>query len=172
MSAAQNGAAEGPGDSDKRQALYGALEPARHQQLYACMHAMPDALVVSSMPIYLISCTLKQKCQCPGQGDLTALWWAPVLAGLGARMKYLVDTPEVIWGCLDSRQWLAAAQRLLRASQARRCRSAQDIVYLGCLFMSPTSFGLALPRVKSERRVLAEGRYHCFWCTACRCMRA
>ena len=45
-------------------------------------------------------------------------------------MKYLVDTPEVIWGCLDSRQWLAAAQRLQRASQAnaRHCTLLQKIL--------------------------------------------
>lgn len=31
-------------------------------------------------------------------------------------MKYLVDTPEIIWGCLDAREFLAAARRLLHAS--------------------------------------------------------
>jgi hypothetical protein len=36
---------------------------------------------------------------------------------IGSRVKYLVDTPEVIWGCLDSRRYLEAARRLLRAHQ-------------------------------------------------------
>lgn len=39
-----------------------------------------------------------------------------VRAALGGRVKYLVDTPEIIWGCLDAREFLAAARRLLRAS--------------------------------------------------------
>ncbi len=41
-------------------------------------------------------------------------------AALGSRIKYLVDTPEIIWGCLDTREFLAAAQRLLRASEVHR----------------------------------------------------
>ena len=32
-------------------------------------------------------------------------------AALGGRVKYLVDTPEIIWGCLDAREFLAAARR-------------------------------------------------------------
>jgi hypothetical protein len=39
----------------------------------------------------------------------------PAPAALGSRIKYLVDTPEMIWGCLDSRQFLEAAKRFLRA---------------------------------------------------------
>ncbi|CAL8464776.1 g4311 [Coccomyxa elongata] len=38
------------------------------------------------------------------------------LYSLGGRVKYLVDTPEIIWGCLDAREFLAAARRLLCAS--------------------------------------------------------
>ena len=34
---------------------------------------------------------------------------------MGSRVKYLVDTPELIWGCLDGRQHLEAARRYLRA---------------------------------------------------------
>ena len=59
----------------------------------------------------MVRCSMRSS-----QGSLSR---SLALAALGARMKYLVDTPEVIWGCLDSRQWLAAAQRLLRASQVR-----------------------------------------------------
>lgn len=39
------------------------------------------------------------------------------LAAVGSRIKYLVDTPELIWGCLDSKQYLEAARRYLRAEQ-------------------------------------------------------
>jgi hypothetical protein len=31
-----------------------------------------------------------------------------------------VDTPEIIWGCLDTREFLAAAHRLLRASEVHQ----------------------------------------------------
>lgn len=39
----------------------------------------------------------------------------PCHAAVGSRVKYLVDTPEIIWGCLDSQQHLEAARRFLRA---------------------------------------------------------
>eukprot|EP00955_Chlamydomonas_euryale_P036204 350375-Chlamydomonas_euryale.AAC.4 len=39
----------------------------------------------------------------------------PCPAAVGCRVKYIVDTPEVIWGSLDSSQYLEAARRLLRA---------------------------------------------------------
>jgi len=32
---------------------------------------------------------------------------------VGSRVKYLVDTPEMIWGCLDLKDYQAAAQRFL-----------------------------------------------------------
>ena len=34
---------------------------------------------------------------------------------MGGRIKYLVDTPEVIWGFLDVRQYMDAGRRFLRA---------------------------------------------------------
>jgi hypothetical protein len=37
-------------------------------------------------------------------------------AAVGGRIKYLVDTPETLWGCLDAGSFLAAAHRFLRAS--------------------------------------------------------
>mmetsp|Transcript_34672 Transcript_34672/g.87742 ORF Transcript_34672/g.87742 Transcript_34672/m.87742 type:complete len:1232 (-) Transcript_34672:139-3834(-) len=37
------------------------------------------------------------------------------LYAIGGRIRYLVDTPEMIWGCLDSKQHLGAARRYLRA---------------------------------------------------------
>ena len=39
-------------------------------------------------------------------------------------MKYLVDTPELIWGCLDAREFLAAAHRLARAGIVHGCLMA------------------------------------------------
>ena len=38
------------------------------------------------------------------------------IAAVGGRIKYLVDTPETLWGCLDAGSFLAAAHRFLRAS--------------------------------------------------------
>ncbi|GIL55296.1 hypothetical protein Vafri_10857 [Volvox africanus] len=37
------------------------------------------------------------------------------LYAVGSRVKYLVDTPELIWGCLDARRYLDASRRFLRA---------------------------------------------------------
>lgn len=37
-------------------------------------------------------------------------------AAVGGRIKYLIDTPETLWGCLDAGSFLAAAHRFLRAS--------------------------------------------------------
>ena len=33
------------------------------------------------------------------------------VAAIGSRIKYLLDTPEVIWGALDVRAYLEAAHR-------------------------------------------------------------
>jgi hypothetical protein len=38
------------------------------------------------------------------------------LSGIGGRIRYLVDTPEMIWGYLDTKQFLDAARRYLRAT--------------------------------------------------------
>eukprot|EP00854_Cymbomonas_tetramitiformis_P001270 gene1270-1854_t len=37
------------------------------------------------------------------------------LYAAGGRVKYLIDTPEIIWGCLDERQYLKGTERYLRA---------------------------------------------------------
>ncbi|KAM7530227.1 hypothetical protein LguiB_033637 [Lonicera macranthoides] len=37
--------------------------------------------------------------------------------GIACRVKYLVDTPENIWGCLDESMFLEAAARYMRAKQ-------------------------------------------------------
>lgn len=47
------------------------------------------------------------------------------LQAIGSRVKYLVDTPEVIWGCLDSRQHLEAARRYLRAKEVHKLLRSQ-----------------------------------------------
>ena len=36
---------------------------------------------------------------------------------LGSRVKYLVDTPEKIWGCLDEHMYVEGAERYLRAKE-------------------------------------------------------
>lgn len=41
--------------------------------------------------------------------------------GIACRVKYLVDTPENIWGCLDESMFLEAAARLVRAKQVQHC---------------------------------------------------
>lgn len=38
-------------------------------------------------------------------------------AAVGSRVKYVMDTPEVIWGCLDAGSHLEAARRLLRVQE-------------------------------------------------------
>ncbi|KAK9806237.1 hypothetical protein WJX72_006789 [[Myrmecia] bisecta] len=42
------------------------------------------------------------------------------LYAIGSRIKYLVDTPEMIWGCLDTKDYLEASHRFLRASEVHR----------------------------------------------------
>lgn len=39
---------------------------------------------------------------------------------VGARVKYLVDTPEKIWGCLDEHMYLEAAERYQRAHEVHQ----------------------------------------------------
>eukprot|EP00850_Spirogloea_muscicola_P003961 SM000016S01949 [mRNA] locus=s16:854945:860887:- [translate_table: standard] len=51
----------------------------------------------------------------PGMDD--ARKQKEALYGLGSRVKYLVDTPEKIWGCLDEHMYLEAAERYLRARE-------------------------------------------------------
>ncbi|GAB2246186.1 hypothetical protein Droror1_Dr00001679 [Drosera rotundifolia] len=41
--------------------------------------------------------------------------------GIGCRVKYLVDTPENIWGCLDEGMFLEASLRYERARIVNRC---------------------------------------------------
>ncbi|KAJ7532479.1 hypothetical protein O6H91_13G005300 [Diphasiastrum complanatum] len=39
------------------------------------------------------------------------------LYGVGSRVKYIVDTPEKIWGCLDEHLYLEGSERYLRARE-------------------------------------------------------
>ncbi|KAK3002830.1 hypothetical protein RJ639_018861 [Escallonia herrerae] len=41
--------------------------------------------------------------------------------GIATRVKYLVDTPENIWGCLDESMYLEAAARYTRAKHVHHC---------------------------------------------------
>lgn len=45
-------------------------------------------------------------------------------AALGSRVKYLIDTPETIWGCLDGKDYLEAARRYVRAGEVHRALGA------------------------------------------------
>ncbi len=51
-------------------------------------------------------------------------------AAVGVRVKYLVDTPETLWGCLDAGDFLQAARRFL---QARRHQCIQSTCFRACL---------------------------------------
>jgi len=42
------------------------------------------------------------------------------LFAIGSRIKYLIDSPETIYGCLDSREFLDAARRYVRAVEVHR----------------------------------------------------
>ena len=39
-------------------------------------------------------------------------------AAVGSRVKYLVDTSELLWGCLDTQDYLEAAHRYLSSNSA------------------------------------------------------
>ncbi|CAL0321250.1 unnamed protein product [Lupinus luteus] len=46
--------------------------------------------------------------------------------GIACRVKYLVDTPENIWGCLDEAMFLEAASRYVRAKHVHHCLFEDD----------------------------------------------
>ncbi len=46
------------------------------------------------------------------------------LFAIGSRIKYLIDSPETIYGCLDAREFLAAAQRYVRALEVHKSFTA------------------------------------------------
>ncbi|KAF7811547.1 Conserved oligomeric Golgi complex subunit 1 [Senna tora] len=52
--------------------------------------------------------------QSPSQSSATRAW----TYGIACRVKYLIDTPENIWGCLDEGMFLEAASRYVRAKHA------------------------------------------------------
>lgn len=49
------------------------------------------------------------------------------LYALGSRIKYLIDTPETIYGCLDAREHLAAARRYVRAAEVHAVLTAGQV---------------------------------------------
>ena len=55
------------------------------------------------------------------------------LYGVGSRVKYLVDTPEKIWGCLDEHMYLEGAERYLRAMEVHSLLtgSSREAEFLG-----------------------------------------
>ncbi|CAM8931547.1 unnamed protein product [Rhodiola kirilowii] len=46
--------------------------------------------------------------------------------GIACRVKYLVDTPENIWGCLDESMFLEAAGRYIRAKHVHQALGSAD----------------------------------------------
>lgn len=46
------------------------------------------------------------------------------LFAIGSRIKYLIDSPETIYGCLDAQEFLAAAQRYVRAVEVHKSFTA------------------------------------------------
>lgn len=46
-------------------------------------------------------------------------------AAVGSRVKYLVDTPEMIWGCLDTKDFHGAVRRFLRCPMHTPFRSSR-----------------------------------------------
>lgn len=53
----------------------------------------------------------------------------PSPLAIGGRVKYIVDTPEVIWGSLDSSRFLDAARRYLRAEQVMLFDVTESFVF-------------------------------------------
>eukprot|EP00873_Tetraselmis_striata_P033583 jgi/Tetstr1/453847/TSEL_004008.t1 len=52
------------------------------------------------------------------------------LHAIGGRMKYLVDSPEEIWGCLDTLEYLEAAWRYLRALEVHKLLTSPSGSYV------------------------------------------
>ena len=50
-------------------------------------------------------------------------------AAVGGRVKYLVDTPEMIWGCLDLKDYQAAAQRFLGCDACFHTGRTRPVVF-------------------------------------------
>ena len=61
-------------------------------------------------------------------------------AALAGRIKYMVDTPEMIYSSLDAGDTLASALRFCRCRSDRLlqiCCQACDFGYLGCTLLTP-----------------------------------
>lgn len=70
---------------------------------------------ISSIHGSIRSLSLSQlQSQAPSQASANRAW----TYGIACRVKYLIDTPENIWGCLDEGMFLEAASRYVRAKHA------------------------------------------------------
>ncbi|XP_028787170.1 conserved oligomeric Golgi complex subunit 1 [Neltuma alba] len=70
---------------------------------------------ISSIHGAIRSLSLSQlQSESPSQSSATRTWTYDI----ASRVKYLIDTPENIWGCLDEGMFLEAASRYVRAKQA------------------------------------------------------
>lgn len=85
------------------------------------MRGVADSAVASLRAVRSGFATLAQAAEAaqPASRQAEAASAERVLANamyaVGCRVKFLVDTPEVIWGCLDESQFAAAAERFLSA---------------------------------------------------------
>lgn len=50
------------------------------------------------------------------------------LTGIGSRIKHLLDTPETIWGCLDTKDYLDAAWRFVQSEAVHKAFTAESKV--------------------------------------------
>lgn len=116
----------------KHEELHGGPRPAlltlRLPPLPVCGPSGLGALPLAGLVSCAVCCASTAGCQLPAAVascmaskymlDMPHAHLPPcccAAAALGSRIKYLVDTPEMIWGCLDSRQYLEGAKRFLRA---------------------------------------------------------
>ena len=84
-------------------------------------------------------------------------------AALGGRIRYLVDTPEMIWGCLDTERLLDGALRLLRAREVhRRLRSGRRGAEVAARFplLVPLWPGVDKFRCAAGSDLVVHGAYH------------
>eukprot|EP00850_Spirogloea_muscicola_P023300 SM000345S12841 [mRNA] locus=s345:28798:34711:+ [translate_table: standard] len=79
------------------------------------MRRLCDAVVDNVAGFNALHSSIATTSAAPGIDD--ARKQKEALYGLGSRVKYLVDTPEKIWGCLDEHMYLEAAERYLRARE-------------------------------------------------------
>lgn len=109
---------------------------------------------VCAAPIYRSHSTVKQHTGLPRHPQKLKLSKSVTrIAAVGGRIKYLVDTPETLWGCLDAGSFLAAAHRFLRAS----------LVYEALQGGDAASAMRQFPLVRTQWPLVAKFRFAPYW---------